>query len=122
MSIGGGYCEPGNMSVPPALSLTFSCFSRFLNVVNLLILFINVFAAFLLASSVLAVEVAPRISDREIIERLIKLEEGQKALQAEMHQLREDVTTQGQHLRDEMRTQGQHLRDDMNAHYNRMYQ
>nr|VFJ54433.1 MAG: hypothetical protein BECKDK2373B_GA0170837_104631 [Candidatus Kentron sp. DK] len=32
----------------------------------------------------LAVEVAPRISDREIVERLVRLEEGQKAMQRQM--------------------------------------
>ncbi len=30
-----------------------------------------------------AVEVAPRISDREIVERLTRLEEGQKALRSD---------------------------------------
>jgi seryl-tRNA synthetase len=115
------------------LRLTFFCFSRFINVVRLTVLFINTLVTFLMVSSALAVEVAPRISDREIVERLTKVEEGQRALQAEMHQLREDVNTQikqlredvtaqVQHLREDMRTQGQQLRDDMNAHYDRMYQ
>ncbi len=36
-------------------------------------------------SSAHAVEVAPRISDREIIERLSRLEEGQKQFQAQMN-------------------------------------
>ena len=35
---------------------------------------------------VFAVEVAPRITDREIIERLTRLEEGQTALMREMNQ------------------------------------
>ena len=34
----------------------------------------------LLVTSAIAVEVAPRISDREIIEKLAKLEEGQKSI------------------------------------------
>ncbi|MDL1964957.1 MAG: hypothetical protein LWW98_11675 [Deltaproteobacteria bacterium] len=36
-------------------------------------------------SLLLAVERAPRISDREIVERLTKLEEGQKHLRSEMN-------------------------------------
>ena len=38
-----------------------------------------------------AVEVAPRISDREIIERLTRLEEGQRALHCEMNQRFESI-------------------------------
>ena len=38
-----------------------------------------------------AVDVAPRISDREIVERLTRLEEGQKALRSEMNQRFEAV-------------------------------
>nr|VFJ50132.1 MAG: hypothetical protein BECKDK2373C_GA0170839_10287 [Candidatus Kentron sp. DK] len=34
----------------------------------------------------LAMEVAPRISDREIVERLVRLEEGQKAMQRQLEQ------------------------------------
>ncbi len=41
--------------------------------------------------SVHAVEVAPRISDREIIERLTRLEEGQIALRNEIKLLRDDM-------------------------------
>jgi len=43
--------------------------------------FFSLFGLFvLLVSPVLAVEPAPRITDREIVERLTRLEEGQKAL------------------------------------------
>ncbi len=41
-----------------------------------------------------AVETAPRITDREIIERLTRLEEGQTTLRTEVQQLREDMNTQ----------------------------
>ena len=41
-----------------------------------------------------AIESAPHISDREIVERLTRLEEGQNTLRAEMKQLREDMNTQ----------------------------
>ncbi|MFA4827685.1 MAG: hypothetical protein WC855_04860 [Thermodesulfovibrionales bacterium] len=38
------------------------------------------FALFMLNTELYAVQTAPRISDREIVERLTRLEEGQKAL------------------------------------------
>jgi len=73
-----------------------------------------------------AVERAPRIDDREIVERLTRLEEGQKAmsnsLQAAIRantdaikQLREDVNTQTKQLRKDMNTQTKQLREDMNT-------
>ena len=58
-----------------------------------------------------AVEVAPALTDREIVERLTRLEEGQSAIRAEMSQLRED-----------MHRQNQHLRDDINAQFDRLFQ
>ncbi|MBI4489791.1 MAG: hypothetical protein HY694_11950 [Deltaproteobacteria bacterium] len=45
-------------------------------------------------SLVASIETAPRITDREIIERLTRLEEGLNALRAEIKQLREDMNTQ----------------------------
>ena len=39
-------------------------------------------------------ETAPHISDREIVERLTRLEEGQGALREEIKQLREDMNKQ----------------------------
>jgi uncharacterized membrane protein affecting hemolysin expression len=51
-------------------------------------------------SLLLAVERAPRISDREIVERLTKLEEGQK------------------HLRSEMNSRFDDLRSEMNGRFN----
>jgi hypothetical protein len=51
-----------------------------------------VFILILLCNSVCwAVEVAPRITDREIVERLSKLEEGQKAILREMDQRFESI-------------------------------
>ncbi|MCD6184371.1 MAG: hypothetical protein J7K84_01050 [Deltaproteobacteria bacterium] len=44
--------------------------------------------------AILAVEVAPRISDREIIEKLAVLEAGQKALRSEMNQRFEALESQ----------------------------
>ncbi|VFN05042.1 MAG: hypothetical protein BECKG1743D_GA0114223_106644, partial [Candidatus Kentron sp. G] len=42
--------------------------------------FTALFSALIHADVALAVEVAPRISDREIIERLTRLEEGQQSM------------------------------------------
>ena len=59
------------------------------------------FVALLMPGPVSAIETAPRISDREIIERLTKLEEGQKHLEEKIEanaeaiaQLRSDMQTQ----------------------------
>lgn len=42
------------------------------------------FIVVLVSGSAFAVEVAPRISDREIVDRLIRLEEGQRSMQRQM--------------------------------------
>ena len=49
-----------------------------------------------------AVEVAPRISDREIVERLIRLEEGQKALRSDLNQRFEAIDQRFNELRSDM--------------------
>ncbi len=78
---------------------------------------------------VVAVETAPRIADREIIERLTKLEAGQthlaaaiEANTAAINQLRADIQTQGHQLRQDMNALGQQLRQDMNAQFDRLAQ
>lgn len=43
------------------------------------------------SSSSFAVEIAPRISDREIVERLTRLEEGQKSIDARFDDLRSEL-------------------------------
>ena len=53
-----------------------------------------VFTLILCNSSTFAIETAPHISDREIVERLTRLEEGQGALRGEIKQLREDMNKQ----------------------------
>jgi predicted PurR-regulated permease PerM len=74
---------------------------------------------FLLAPSLgQAIEAAPPISDRELIERLARLEEGQKALQQGQDALRADM----QQLRQEMLGQIQQLRTDINAQFSWMTQ
>ncbi len=57
-----------------------------------------------------AVEATPALPDREIAERLARLEEGQGGLRADMQQLREDMNRQNEQLRADM----QQLREDMN--------
>ena len=71
---------------------------------------------------VFAIETAPRISDREIIERLTKLEGGQKHLEESLGakiQANTEIITQ---LRTDTQTQIQQLRQDMNAQFDRLFQ
>jgi chromosome segregation ATPase len=86
----------------------------------------------------LAVEVAPRISDREIIESLVGLRGDIKALRAEIQgeinalkndikanakaikQLRADMSRQISQLRTDMNTQISQLRTDMGTQINRL--
>ncbi len=81
--------------------------------------FINIFIVCLLffASNVAAVEVAPRISDREIIEKLALLEAGQNALREEMRSgrksLREEMKSGQNALREEMKSGQNALREEM---------
>ena len=87
-----------------------------------------VVALLVLPGPVWAVEAAPALTDREIVERLTRLEEGQKGmreaiqdlradlghLRAELGQLRADMAQQNQQLRADMTRQNQELREDMN--------
>ena len=61
---------------------------------NLFILILLIAILILYNNYVFAIETAPHISDREIVERLTRLEEGQGALRGEVKQLREDMTKQ----------------------------
>ena len=98
---------------------------------------------FLLPGPVWAVEAAPALTDREIVERLTRLEEGQQAMRAELGQLRADMDKQlgqlradmdkqlGQlradmdkqigQLRADVDRQNQRLRDDINAQFDRFF-
>ena len=75
----------------------------------------------LLPSPLWAVEAAPALSGREIAERLTRLEtrldEGLKALRADIQQLREDMNRQNQQLREDMNRQNQQLREDMDKQF-----
>ena len=52
-----------------------------------------------------AVEAAPALTDREIVERLARLEEGQTGLRTDLKQLREDMNRQNELLRTNMTEQ-----------------
>ena len=98
-----------------------------------------VVAVLLLPSPVGAVEAAPALTDREIAERLTRLEtrldeglQGLRAdiqqLRADMGQLREDMNRQNQQLRadmgqlrEDMNRQNQQLREDMNEQFARQF-
>jgi hypothetical protein len=78
-----------------------------------------------LLSSAAAVEVAPRISDREIIESLAELKAGQKALQQQIEDLKHSTndlkqSTQQQinDLKQSTQQQINDLRQDMNQRFN----
>ena len=74
-----------------------------------------------------AIEPAPPLSDREVIERLTRLEAGQDRLAAKIDantaaiaQLREDMNTQIDRLREDTNTQTAQLREDMNTQFKRI--
>jgi chromosome segregation ATPase len=83
---------------------------------------LSLFSMLLVPAQAGAVDRAPRISDREIVERLTVLEEGlqhaEESLRAEIQANREAI---GQ-LRTDMERQTQQLRDDMNTQFDRMFQ
>ncbi|MBI3599358.1 MAG: hypothetical protein HY097_01795 [Nitrospinae bacterium] len=54
----------------------------------------------ILSSDVFAIEVAPKISDREIVERLTRVEEGIKALQQQIADLKDSTNKQISDLKD----------------------
>ena len=56
----------------------------------------------ILPSLLFAIETAPRISDREIVERLTRLEEGQKSLENRFDDLRSEMNGRFNDLRSEM--------------------
>jgi len=69
------------------------------------IIIIGITIGILMPSQVIAVEKAPRISDREIVERLIRLEEGQKNIETRFDDVNrsfDDVNRRIDDLRSEM--------------------
>ena len=61
-------------------------------------------------SLLIAVERAPRISDREIVERLTRLEEGQRSLEKRIEDLRSEMNARFQGV--DQRFEGVHQRFD----------
>ena len=74
-----------------------------------------------LPSSAWAVTPSPALTDREIAERLTRLEtrldEGLTGLRADMAQLRADMAQLRAELRADMREQNRQLREDMNIRF-----
>jgi len=66
------------------------------------IIFAGLMAILLVPMVAAAVEKAPRITDREIVERLTRLEEGQKALNKRFGDLRAEMNGRFDDLRSEM--------------------
>ena len=78
-----------------------------------------IFFSFILSMpiSIRAVEVAPRISDREIIEKLAGLEAGQTALNQRITDLRSEMKAGQETLRSEMKAGQEALRSEMNQRF-----
>ncbi len=86
--------------------------------------FLALALAFLLPSPSHAVEKAPRISDKEIVERLTRLEEGQKnlekridAMDAGLNKRIDDTNKRIDDLRSEMNGKFADLRSEMNGKF-----
>ena len=58
---------------------------------GLAILFL--FSLIVIQTELYAVETAPRISDREIVERLTRIEEGQKAIEKRVDKLEDNINS-----------------------------
>ena len=69
---------------------------------NSLIIIPVLIAVLMIPSLMPAVEIAPRISDREIVERLAKLEEGQKHINKRIDDLRSEMNNRFNDLRSEL--------------------
>ncbi|MDP2731463.1 MAG: hypothetical protein Q8O55_13440 [Dehalococcoidales bacterium] len=63
-----------------------------------LIMIVLLVLLFILPLAVSAVETAPRINDREIVEKLTRLEEGQKHLEKRMDDLRAEMNSRSNTL------------------------
>ena len=82
--------------------------------------FSAVFLLFVLSFASLgqAVEVAPRISDREIIEALAELKAGQQALRQQIDDLKQSTQRQIDDLKQSTQQQLNDFRQDMNQRFN----
>ncbi|MBI5187372.1 MAG: hypothetical protein HZA01_16825, partial [Nitrospinae bacterium] len=75
------------------------------------------FCAMYPSASVLAVEVDPRISDREIIEKLARLEEGQRGVQQQINDLKESTQQQINDLKESTQQQTNDLKESTNKRF-----
>ena len=85
------------------------------------IIFAGLMAILLVPVVAAAVEKAPRITDREIVEKLTRLEEGQKALNKRFDDVNkrfDDVNRRIDDLRAEMNGRIDDLRAEMNGRFN----
>ena len=81
-----------------------------LNILNIVILF-----QLCLPGAILALTPAPDITDREVVEKLIKLEAGQQALQSEMKAGQQALNQRISDLRSEMKSGQEALRSEMKS-------
>jgi len=77
------------------------------------IIIIGITIGILMPSLVIAVERAPRISDREIVERLTRLEEGQKNIEMRFDDLRSEMNSRF----DDINRRFDDLRSEMNSRF-----
>ncbi|MEA2059226.1 MAG: hypothetical protein U9P10_01605, partial [Thermodesulfobacteriota bacterium] len=95
--------------------LTFSNLSFSILIMKLKILQIVILFQLFLPGVLLAVEPAPDITDREIIEKLAKLESGQQALNQRVSDLRSEMKVGQENLRAEMKVGQENLRAEMKS-------
>jgi hypothetical protein len=81
------------------------------------IIFTGLMAILLIPVVAAAVEKAPRITDREIIERLTRLEEGQKALNKRIDDFRGEMNGRFDDLHAETKGRFDDLRGEMNGRF-----
>ena len=84
------------------------------------IIFSILMAILLVPMVAAALEKAPRITDREIVERLTRLEEGQKAINKRFDDLRSEMNGRFDDLRSEMNGRINDLRAEMNGRFQAM--
>ena len=84
------------------------------------IIFAGLMAILLFSVMAAAVEKAPRITDREIVERLTRLEECQKPLNKRIDDLRAEMNGRFDDLRAEMNGRFDDLRAEMNGRFQAM--
>jgi len=81
------------------------------------------FLILLCVTAGLAIEVAPRISDREIVEKLSSLEEGQKKLETRLDDLRSEMNSRFESIDkrfESMDKRFDDLRSEMNSRFESM--